>query len=92
MCEHKDFAAVVNVGRLLDDKNEAIVTGYMADIRINCTECGLPFEFLGLEMGMDLAGARVSPDGQEARIALTPRGVKPNPLHRMAFGISKFDG
>lgn len=86
MCEHKNFRADVDVNRLED-------TGqFMADIRIRCFECDLPFEFLGLECGLDLHGARVSIDGQEAHIAIAPRGRKPSPLHRMAFGITKFEG
>lgn len=90
-CEHKDFHTAVNIGRLTDG-DTGPVRSFMADIRINCKDCGLPFEFMGLQMGMDLQGARMSPDGQEARIAITPSGVKPNPLHRMAFNVSKFDG
>jgi|SRR5580700_686421 hypothetical protein len=91
-CEHKDFKAMVNVGRLLDNATESCVVGYIADIRIKCAECGLPFEFLGLEPGVDTQGARVSLDGLEARIALTPKGTRPNPFQRRAFNVRNFDG
>ena len=85
MCEHRDFHAKVGVARLEDSG------GFMAEIRIHCTECGLPFEFLGLEPGLDLQGARVSLDGQEANIAIVPKGTRPNPLHRMAYDIKRLD-
>lgn len=85
MCQHKNFAAKVTVNRLEDSG------GFMADIAIECTQCGTPMEFLGLQPGIDTQGARVSIDGTEARIALSPRGSKPNPLQRLAFGINKFD-
>lgn len=80
-CKHEDFQANVIVNRLQD------TSSFSADIRINCRKCGLPFEFLGLKPGLDTQGACVSIDGQEARIAIVPRGVRPNPLQRMAFGI-----
>lgn len=91
MCEHKNFRAQVNVGRLTAC-DDGPVTGYMADIRVQCAECDLPFQFHGLEMGIDTGGARCSVDGLEARIALSPQGARPNPLRRIMFGITKFDG
>lgn len=85
-CEHKDFEAKVAVARLED-------TGrFMCDVRIHCTECGVPFQFLGLEPGLDLDGARVSVDGLEANIAICPKGLRPSPLQRIAYGVEKFDG
>lgn len=66
--------------------------GFMAEIRIVCGECGKPFQFLGLEPGCDLQGARVSIDGLEANIAIVPEGARPNPLQRMVYDVRKFDG
>lgn len=64
--------------------------GFMAELKIFCADCGKPFQFLGLEPGLDLQGARVSVDGLEANVAISPEGVKPNPLHRMQYGIRNF--
>jgi hypothetical protein len=66
--------------------------GFMAEIRITCGDCGKPFQFLGLEPGLDLQGARVSIDGLEANIAIAPEGAKTNPLQRMMYNIQRFDG
>ena len=66
--------------------------GFMIELRVFCEECGKPFQFLGLEPGIDTLGARVSIDGLEANIAICPKGAKPSPLQRMAFNVSKFDG
>lgn len=66
--------------------------GFMAELRIVCGDCGKPFQFLGLEPGLDTQGARVSIDGLEANIAICPEGSKPSPLQRMSYGINKFDG
>ena len=90
-CLHEEFDAKVGVGRLTSEEGGP-VTGYIAEIRISCLQCGKPFQFLGLEPGIDLQGARVSIDALEAHIALVPEGEKPSPLQRMAFNISKFDG
>lgn len=85
-CAHANFHASVRVARLEDSGQ------FMAEIRIECQECKTPFQFLGLEPGLDLQGARVSIDGLEANIAICPVGSKPNPLQRMSFNINKFDG
>lgn len=86
-CKHnKAHKANVAVGCMED------TGGFIADITIECADCGKKFQFLGLEPGVDTQGARVSVDGLEARIAIVPEGARPNPLQRMAFNINKFDG
>jgi hypothetical protein len=66
--------------------------GFMAELKIFCSVCDKPFQFLGLEPGLDLQGARVSIDGLEANIAITPEGVRPNPFQRISYNINKFNG
>lgn len=90
-CEHMNFAVKVGVARLAHTEGGP-VTGFMAEITVQCAECGKPFQFLGLQPGVDTQGARVSIDGLEARIAILPDGVRPSSLQRMAFNVSKFDG
>jgi hypothetical protein len=85
MCKHEDFKANVGVARLEDSG------GFVAEITVKCSQCGLPFQFLGLEPGIDTQGASVSIDGLEARIAIVPNGSRPNPMQRMAFGVRKFE-
>lgn len=85
-CEHHNFKAAVKVARLEDTKQ------FVAEIVIGCSDCGRPFQFLGLEPGVDTQGARVSMDGLEANIAICPEGARPSPIQRMAFNINKFDG
>lgn len=77
-CEHNNFLADVDVNRLENKHGE--IHRYQADVRIKCTECGLPFRFIGLPAGMDLNGAAVSIDGQEARLAIAPKGEVLTPL------------
>ena len=84
MCAHENFSANVRVARLEDSGR------FMAEITVKCAQCNKPFQFLGLEPGVDLDGARVSIDGLEANIAIAPEGARPSPLQRMSFGIRKF--
>lgn len=80
-CAHENFAATVNVARLED-------TGrFMAEVRVRCTQCNRPFQFLGLEAGLDLNGARVSVDGLEANIAICPQGEQLSPLDNMIVNM-----
>lgn len=88
-CQHEQFRATVKVGRLTKVEGGP-VTGYTADVRIKCANCGLPFQFLGLEPGIDSQGARVDLEGTEARLAICPQGSKPNPFQRMRFNIKAF--
>jgi len=85
-CKHMSFRAQVNVARLED------VGQFMAEITIRCDECQKPFQFLGLEAGIDTQGARVSLDGLEANIAICPEGARVSHLQRLAFNVGKFDG
>lgn len=89
-CEHLDFHASVDVGRLTSVEGGP-VTSFVADITVQCSQCGKPFQFLGLAPGVDTQGARVSLDGLETRIAITPEGVRPNPLQRLSYSVERFD-
>ena len=80
-CAHMTFSANVAVNRI-EDKGR-----FAADIRIKCAECGLPFQFMGLEPGLDMNGARVSLDGLEARMAICPQGKVPSPMDGFQLNI-----
>ena len=81
-CKHMDFHARVTVNRLED------IGRFMAEVRIECRQCHLPFQFLGLPMGVSLRGATMNVDGDEARLAIAPVGSVPHPLDgALAFGV-----
>lgn len=81
-CQHyQNHRATVSVNYLED-------TGrFCADVRIECADCGRPFQFLGLPLGVDLTGATMDVDGQEARLAIAPVGCVPQPLDRALAGF-----
>lgn len=65
-CQHMSFECNAQVNRLED------IGRFSVDIRVKCAECGKPFRFLGLPLGLDLNGAAVSSDGTEGRFAIHP--------------------
>jgi len=90
LCEHKSMSATVDLTRLTDVP-DGPVTGYTADLRVHCEDCGLPFHFpetvpVGMslpQLDPSLGGTIMrSPDGDELRmpiypglIDLIPRGI-----------------
>ena len=70
-CEHMNFKCNASIGRLTKTEGGP-VTGYCADIRVTCADCGLPFRFIGLAAGNHFAEPRVSIDGTELRAPIEP--------------------
>lgn len=73
-CKHEAFDGNNAVHRMEDSGQ------FMLDVTIKCAQCGLPFQFIGLPLGLDLSGAAMSPDGLEAHLAIAPQGSTPHPL------------
>lgn len=82
-CEHLNFAAQVNVIRLTAEDEPQRLTGFLAEVRINCDVCGRAMQFRGLPAGIDTGGACVSVDGLEARLGLVPQGEEHSFLDRI---------
>lgn len=60
----------------------------MVDVRVECSDCKLPFRFIGLPAGLDLNGAAVSADAQEARLAIAPKGTVVSVLEGAPMGFT----
>lgn len=82
-CPHLKFKANIKVNRLED------IGRFTADVTVHCLDCEIPFQFLGLLPGVDLNGARVSVNGQEAHLAIAPEGTHPTALELIGFGLHK---
>lgn len=74
-CAHERFQANVAVSRLTDG-DDGEVTGYMADVMVQCADCEEPFQFLGMAGGLDSAEPRCSADQKEARLPLRPASAR----------------
>lgn len=77
-CTHLNFDAHVGVSRIQkSDMEPDVIVAYTAEIKIQCRECGQPFEFFGFPMGMSFYRATVSINGQELRVPLVIPGTVP---------------
>lgn len=70
-CQHQDFLVKANVARLTDTEGGA-VTGFDASVKINCAECEMPFQWLGLDKGSSPFKPMTSADTFELRAPITP--------------------
>ena len=71
-CEH-DFAVHADVLRLTE-VDGGPVTHYSVELRVGCSACGLPFEWIGPSLGVvDPNGPVVNLDRQELRIPIEPQ-------------------
>lgn len=70
-CEHPDFRADIHVARIVD------IDRWMAEIKITCIKCHLPFNFFGMPTGLDYNGVAMSADGKEAFLAIAPSSELP---------------
>jgi len=85
-CEHKQFAASVDVTRMSESEGGAI-TAYMAEVHVQCAECGQPFRFKCSRVGLNPDEPAASVDGQELRCPIEPSDGTIVPGLRMGFEI-----
>ena len=67
-----NFTAGTKVGRLHEEGNPDKITGYTLDVIVNCSDCGLPFEFIGIPGGYSPAQPMVNFDATELRAPIKP--------------------
>lgn len=61
---------------------------FMIDVKVTCAQCGQPFRFLGLPLGLNMSGATMDVDGLQARLALAPADRTLHPLEGLTgFGV-----
>lgn len=70
-CEHDVFLANVDVHRLTND--QGAVDGFVADLHVQCSTCGVHFVFEGVPTGFSLKRPMASVDRTELRIPLAPQ-------------------
>lgn len=50
-CQHMDFSTNVAVARTIDGDTE-LPKNYMVHLNVKCSECGVPFHFVGVDAGL----------------------------------------
>lgn len=72
-CAHTDFVAAIDVGRIATDDDSLSrdeIDHYVADITVNCADCGAAFGFRVPDVGLLPDRPSVSPDALEMRVPL----------------------
>jgi len=83
-CAHDRLAWGVR-GQFLED-----IERWVVDVRVKCSNCGVPFKFLGLETGLNYKEPRtLRVDGTEVRLPIHPANRQPPPLPLK--GVKEFD-
>lgn len=77
-CPHANFDAFVDVGRVTARDNDPTVIGYSAEIRVNCRDCGEPFRWTGVPVGLSPGQPMCSVDHAELRAPLRPASADPD--------------
>lgn len=67
-CEHKNIQAYVDVNRIEDKK------AFIAAVKIECTDCNMPFEFIGVEAGMMFDKPMCNVTAQTLLAPIKPKG------------------
>lgn len=72
-CKHEQFYCTANVFRLHEEDDETKdVKSYSMDVKVHCVQCGTPFEFIGLPLGLSPHQPMASFDATEARMPIRP--------------------
>jgi hypothetical protein len=71
-CQHETVQVEAKVGRVTKDDNPEELITWMADIRLVCQSCGMPFHFKGIGAGISYDSPRVDPHGIELRVPVSP--------------------
>jgi hypothetical protein len=77
-CKHLNFDSKIVVARVED------VGRFVAEFRIRCVDCDMPFQFLGIEPGFNYEGPTVTLDGLEANLPICPQGQRPTPMQGLS--------
>ena len=75
-CAHLNFTCNATVNRI-SDVDEGPVLSYTVDLELHCSDCGKPFTFLGMSVGMQPDRPTVSADHTEARLPVKPASEFP---------------
>lgn len=86
-CAHRTFAANVAVGRLYKaDEHDGPPDAYIAEVTVQCEDCGEPFRWIGVPAGLRHDRPMVSIDEKTLHAPLRPASSDPD------FGLSGIPG
>lgn len=72
-CDHEHIVADINFARLRTVE-DGPVTHYGADIKIECGQCGQPFQFVGVPLGVNCYRPTTDIEGTTLSAPIVPAG------------------
>lgn len=81
-CDHQNFTAQISVGRVTDGELGSVVR-HTVEVMVQCVECGVPLQFVGLPVGIDTHSPTMGPDGLEARLVAVVQGQELSLIDRI---------
>lgn len=85
-CKHENFRVQANIARCQRNDDDPTIVVFYCELTVFCTDCNVPFEFIGLPMGLSPGQPMCSVDGQEARMPIKPVGES-MPIDVAGFGV-----
>jgi hypothetical protein len=76
-CTHPAFHSRAVVTRVHPTEADADVVAFGAEFSTQCADCGVPFVFMGADIGIFGDRPGRSPDGLSLRVPLRPANVMP---------------
>lgn len=67
-CQHLRFEAIANVARIVEPQP----TCFNVELHVRCADCGVRFEFVGVDFGYMQSRPMCSPDRFELRAPIRP--------------------
>lgn len=68
-CQHENFEASVDVGRITNEEG-GDVCAFVAEVKVRCIDCGENFGFRGMAPGMSWGEPTRTPDALQATLPL----------------------
>lgn len=85
-CPHEDFWADVAVQRLTEVEGGP-VTAFYAEIKVKCVQCGEPFCFRGVPLGLSQLAPTMSFDGTELSAPIHPMSDPTIGIGTLGFSV-----
>lgn len=77
-CPHENFDVLACINRLTKTDDDPTVTGYSAEIKVTCRDCGEPFRWTGLDAGLSPAHPMCNVDETTLRAPIRPASADPD--------------
>ena len=70
-CLHEQFDTHAAIHRMAESEDGPI-ENYSVEFKVSCKQCGQPFRFKGVPVGLSFARPMMSPNGEELRCPIEP--------------------